>query len=116
MNRDQKLHSLMAGILLILFVPSAQAVKWVEVFTDDENEMFAEVDVDSIRKADDGLVYFTESTDIGSHDKAVDCQKHILYLLKDGSWEDPNWRSNGNDIVPGSNGSKIADFVCARAS
>lgn len=115
MKLDKFLRVLTTAVFLLLFVSAAHAENWVEVFSSEESGSFARVDVDSIRKADDGIVYFSESTDIGGYDKAVDCQKRISYLLGKGSWKNPDWRSKGSEIIPGSNGGMVADFVCSRA-
>jgi len=108
---------MVAGLCFFWMALPAHAEKWVSVFNDDKNEMFADVDVDSIRKGDDGLVYFNDRTDIGSNAAAVDCQKRILYKVDGymGEKENPNWKSKGNKVVPDSNGSKILDFVCSHA-
>ncbi|MCR4299395.1 MAG: hypothetical protein NUV75_11730 [Gallionella sp.] len=104
---------LTTGICLIFFVSVAHAEKWVEVFANKSGE-FGEVDIDSIRKGDDGLIYFAEATEMGGADKAVDCQKRISYMLSMSSRKNPDWRSSGIRTVPGTYGAKIVDFVCSR--
>ena len=107
--------ALLASICLLGIIPEARAEKWVRVFIDEEAEMFADVDVDSIHEGDDGLIYYRVSTDIGSWDAAVDCQKRISYQLTNKLGKVSDWKSKGEKYPPGSNGAKIADFVCARA-
>lgn len=50
----------------------AHAENFVQVFLDEEAEIFAEADVDSIRKDTDGLLYFTVSADIGITTRDID--------------------------------------------
>ncbi|MBI1919530.1 MAG: hypothetical protein HYS23_00465 [Geobacter sp.] len=102
------------GICLFGIVPVAHAVNFVD--TPGAAMKDHAVDVDSIRKGDDGLVYFTEKNPMGLYDRAVNCQERISYTL---SFKEPqkypDWRSKGQKIVPRSYGALLADFVCSRA-
>ena len=99
---------------LALTATVARAENWVVVVDD---EIGASVDRDSIRRGSDGLVYFTvEYAD--KSDDAVNCQTATVYTLKlyamDG-YDHPNWRNEGRQIVPGSVGDAVYQYVCANA-
>lgn len=87
---------------LLATIPAAHAVNFVTV-PDAKGAPIVNhtVDVDSIRKGDDGFVYFTEKNPMGQRDTAVHCGKRT-------------WKSSGDKIVPGSYGALLADFVCSR--
>lgn len=91
------------GVCLFVIVSAAYAENFVGI-VDVTGSAIKDhaVDADSIRKSDDGFVYFTEKNPMGLYDKAVDCQKRI-------------WKSNRREVVPGSYGALLADFVCSRA-
>jgi hypothetical protein len=93
----------------------ALAENWVMVY--DEDPIWIEVDKDSIRRGSDNLVYFT-SDGPDRADRAVDCQKGLLYTLKlyvMNGLEYPNWREDGQPIVPDSAGEAELRYVCANA-
>ena len=94
------------GICLFVIISSAHAVNFVDTTTMKDHA----VDVDSIRRGDDSLVYFTEKTAMGLYDMAVDCQKRISY-----NTGRPDWKSHGSKVTPGSYGATVANFVCSRA-
>lgn len=107
MKSKIRVRGIMAGICLFGISSAAHAVNFVDVSTTAKNHA---VDVDSIRKGDDGLVYFTEKNPMGQFDEAVNCQERILYTVRSG-----DWRSKGRKIVPRSYGALLADFVCSQA-
>lgn len=103
-NEGAKMKTrIVVGICLFVTVSAAYAENFVDMVgaTGSAIKDHA-VDVDSIRKSDDGFVYFTEKNPMGLYNKVVDCQKRI-------------WKSNGREVVPGSYGALLADFVCSRA-
>ena len=98
--------------LATLATTAAHAENWVVVVDD---VIGASVDKDSIRRGDDGLVYFTaEFAD--KSDEAVNCETATTYMIKlyamDG-YEYPNWRNEGRAIVPDSVGDPVFKYVCA---
>jgi len=102
------------GFCLVWIIPSAHAENWVRVVSSPgEERSFLDVDVDSILKGDDGLVYYRTQEDMGISPTAVDCQQRVYYVIGDGSRD---WRSNGYPIEPGSETAQEADFVCSRVA
>ena len=99
---------------LALTATAAHAENWVVVV---DEEIGASVDVDSIRRGSDGLVYFTVEYSEKS-DAAVNCETATAYTLKlyvmDG-YDYPNWRNEGRAIVPDSVGRAVYEYVCANA-
>lgn len=99
---------------LALTATAAHAENWVVVV---DEEIGASVDVDSIRRGSDGLVYFTVEYSEKS-DAAVNCETATAYTLKlyvmDG-YDYPNWRNEGRAIVPDSVGGAVYEYVCANA-
>ncbi len=104
---------LAVGFCLLWNVSAAHAENWVRIVSNpDDDPSFADVDVDSILKGDDGLVYYRGREDMGVSPSAVDCQKQIFYVIGDGSGD---WKSSPYPIKPGTDTAKEADFVCSRA-
>lgn len=102
---------LTVGFCFFGVLSSGHAENWVRVMSDPEGDpSFIDVDVDSIRKGDDGLVYFRSQEDLGISPTAIDCQRQIYYVIGDGSRD---WRSNGSPIHPGD---EEAEFVCLQVS
>ncbi|HXV18755.1 MAG TPA: hypothetical protein VD883_01620 [Candidatus Omnitrophota bacterium] len=105
---------LMAGFSIIWIASSAQAENWVGVVNNPGGDpAYINVDVDSILRRDDGLVYFDVEDDMGISASAVDCQEQIYYVIGNNM---PDWKSHPYQIKPGTNTAKEADFVCSRAS
>lgn len=107
---------LILGICLLLVASEARAEDWVKAYPDTEIALSPKIDVDSILKDEFGLLHYKQSDDA---ERAVDCSKRIMYLLakyigKTYEWKNPDWRARGNELVPDSDGARIADFVCAR--
>ncbi len=100
--------TLTVAACLFLNISAAHAAKWVNT---GHNIL---IDVDSIRKAADGLVYYNDLSELypelGPSTRAYDCQKGISYY----SLTDPNWKSKGNKIMPGTMGNELLKFVCSR--
>ncbi len=79
------------------------------------------IDVDSIHKEADGLVYFLEKDkypfDADSPNEprkaAVDCDKRMSYSAYSIEYES-DWRSKGQKVIPGTMGAELLDFVCSR--
>ena len=99
---------LTVGICLFLNISAARAENWVDT---GHRSL---IDVDSIRKAADGLVYYrsrdTLYKEYGTSTLAQDCQKGISYYSTTG----PKWKSEGVKITPNTMGSVLLNFVCSR--
>jgi hypothetical protein len=106
MKTRKRTKQVAVAACLFLAIPAAHAENWVRVI--DDGEEYTEVDADSIRKKDDGLVYYYVQNDILETTAAADCEQHILYVI--GKIE--NWRSRGHKVPAGD---PELDFVCARA-
>jgi hypothetical protein len=94
------------GICLLFIISAAHAANWVEL-----GAGFI-VDMDSIRKGTDGLVYYTfidEEMLMDPVAAAFDCQKGVEFDL-----DDPDWRSNGVKVKPRSRYAVIMEIVCSR--
>lgn len=98
----------MSGICLFLTISAGHAENWVRVGPAPDYNL---IDVDSFRRGNDGLVYYKLKEEKGIYTMAVDCQKHIIYEVGG----NPDWRSNGSEIRPGTTGVKESDFICSRA-
>jgi hypothetical protein len=81
------------------------------------------IDVDSIRKDKDGLVYYSLKHWYDGYDDepsgwdpartgAVDCTKRETFRYSKIPGSD--WRLRGRKVVPGSMGEQLLDFVCKR--
>ena len=106
--------ALTVGFCLVWIMPSAHAETWVRVVSNPGGDPSSiDIEADSIRKGDDGLVYFDAQDDMGISPSAVDCQQRIYYVVGNAR---PDWRSQKYPIKPGSNTAKEADFVCSRVS
>jgi len=113
-----KLAKLLIGLAVALCAGQAAAETWVTVFDDEESEMWAAVDKDSIRRGADNLVYFTSNNGAGKSDRAADCNSRTLYSLKlyvMGGIDYPNWRNDGRPVVSGSIGEAELQYACANA-
>ena len=75
---------------------------------------------DSFHTESDGLVHFIEK-DKYHHDEdgpntpregAVDCVKRIAFSAY--RMDDPDWRSKGDKVSPGTMGGVLLEFVCKR--
>ncbi len=79
------------------------------------------IDVDSIHKEADGLVYFMEKDKFHSDEDgpneprkaAVDCVKRVSYSAYSIEYES-DWRAKGQSVNPGTMGAALLDFVCSR--
>lgn len=112
------LNRLLFGLAIGLCGTQAIAENWVTVFDDEENEMWASVDKDSIRRGTDNLVYFTSDNGAGKSDRATDCSNRTMYTLKlyvMGGIDYPNWRNDGRAVVSGSIGEAELQYACANA-
>ena len=99
---------------LFVAAPAALAETWVAVGT------HSEVDTDSIRRAEDGLVHYMErdppkadASDAAraAYEEAFDCQNMISFVGLDES----DWKAQGRPINPNTHGSDLMDFVCSHA-
>jgi hypothetical protein len=122
MKMRKRVIDITVGICLFGTISAAYAENFVLLDSIGGGVKVNAVDVDSIRKGDDGLVYYTENRQGNSLEySAIDCQKRILYMLSSWdlrfkeSYKYPDWRSDGRKVVPGSHGALLADFVCSRA-
>ena len=113
-----KLASKLIGFSAALVASQAATENWVTVIDDEEYEMWAVVDKDSIRRGADNLVYFTSNNGAGKSDRAADCNSRTLYSLKlyvMGGIDYPNWRNDGRPVVSGSIGEAELQYACANA-
>lgn len=102
-----------------LLASQAIAENWVTVAADPDGSHL-DVDKDSIRRAGDGLVYYTDDSTDQSDAMAADCAKRLSYtlsmnLIVGKHLDDPNWRNNGKAVKPGSFGEAELTYVCANA-
>ena len=91
----------------------ALAENWVTVFEDDI--LWLDIDKDSIRRGSDNLVYYQLKSMVKT-DRAVDCQKNIIYTLKIHAPDQPdfpNWRDEGWAVEAGSSFDAELQYVCA---
>jgi len=103
-----------AGICLIWGASAAHAENWVRVVDNPGgNVTYVDVDVDSIRKDADGLVYFSQQDDWDSETIAVNCQTRERYTLDYWKARGGDWRSHPLETT--GIGNDVLDFVCARA-
>ena len=83
-----------------------------------------QVDTDSIRRGSDNLVYYRSRGSTFEYDKAVDCQKRIVFFLKRLTLEFfkkhmpedkiySNWRSEGRAVVERTVSGAELQYVCA---
>lgn len=94
---------------------SAEAENW------QDTHHVTLIDVDSIHKEADGLVYFMEKDKY--HDEetgpntprraAVDCVNRVSYSAYSIEYEG-DWRAKGQKVNPGTMGAELLDFVCSR--
>jgi hypothetical protein len=94
------------GICLYFIISAAHAANLVEL-----GAGFV-VDMDSIRKGTDGLVYYTfidKEMLMEPVAAALDCQNGVEFDLND-----PEWRSNGVKVKPRSRYAAIMEIVCSR--
>lgn len=113
----RKLHPMKvaaAALMVFAFTPSAFATNWV-----DTGHAIL-IDVDSIRKGPDGLIYHLEKEKYSFDDQAptaleaaTDCVKRISYSGYSVKYQ-TDWRSRGAQVIPGTMGAALLDFVCER--
>jgi hypothetical protein len=108
-------------VALLLAAPAVQAFaeNWVGVAVNDDGASLS-VDKDSIRRGNDGLVYYKDDSDGDQSDMAADCVQRLSYtlgtdLIIGKHLDDPNWRSSGKAVQPGSFGEAELKYVCANA-
>lgn len=100
---------------------SARAVaeNWVGVAVNDDGGSLS-VDKDSIRRGNDGLVYYRDDSGDQSDAMAADCAKRLSYTISmdlaiGKHLDDPDWRTKGKLVQPGSFGEAELKYVCANA-
>jgi len=102
----------LTGATIVVTATVARAENWVVVV---DEEIGASVDKDSIRRGSDGLVYYTYEGG-GKADAAANCDTHTSYTIKlyvMGGIDKPNWRNEGEQVVPDSVGEAVLLYVCA---
>jgi len=103
--------------MLILLAAGARAENWVKAYPDSEHGLAPKIDVDGITKDKLGFLHYNQN---GDTESAVDCTKRVMYLLgkhagKKYAWKNPDWLAQGgHEVIPGSDGARITDFVCAQ--
>ena len=102
-----KTRTMLIAAPLALFASQAIAENWVTV-PDDELTM---VDKDSIRRGSDGLVYFLDDTGKKAA-LAVECNKGLIYLLKDEEGDYPSWRDHGEAVEAGGSEDAELKYAC----
>jgi len=105
------------SICLLLSFSATNAEKWINT------GMEGRVDVDSIQKNADGLVYFNK--EIKSEDEngpfsyagksAFDCVNGLSYPEYLMVMNPTDWKSKGIKVNPGTIGTDLMNFVCSRA-
>lgn len=98
-------------------VGPAIAENWVGVAVNDDGSSLS-VDKDSIRRGGDGLVYYKDDSGDQSDAMAADCVKRLSYtismdLVIGKHLDDPDWRTKGKAVQPGSFGEAELKYVCA---
>lgn len=86
-------------------ISSAGAENWVQT------PFHITIDVDSIRKNQDGLVYYRERHINMINRKAFDCARRVSYFVEDGK----PWKSSGHSVRTNTIGEEAMKFVCGRA-
>lgn len=110
-----KIWRIVLAAPIALLASQALAETWVAVASDSDG-IDTSIDKDGIRRGDDGLVYFSDYTDVdGKMDLATDCQGRVLYLLKDEEHDYSDWRAHGQAVQSGSIGEKEYQYVCTNA-
>lgn len=107
----------------LLFVAAAIAVSSGGAKAEDwqDTHHITLIDVDSIHRESDGLVYFMEMRKFHNeedgpntpHKAAVDCVRHVSYSAYSIEYES-DWRTKGQPVNPGTMGMELLDFVCSR--
>lgn len=104
MKTDKIRAGLTVGICLFFIMSMAHARNWVSA---ENGETI--VDVDSIRKGTDGLVYYEYIFEDIYLTAAYDCKNGIEYDMAD-----DDWRSKGVKTRPNSGSYYVMKFVCSR--
>jgi hypothetical protein len=108
-----------AALPVALLASQALAENWVGVAVNDDGDSLS-VDKDSIRRGDDGLVYYKDDSGDQSDAMAADCSKRLSYTLSmeliiGTHLDDPNWRDKGKPVQPGSFAEAELQYACANA-
>lgn len=90
------------GVLSV--VSPARAERW-------ESTPHETIDVDSIRKDGDGLVYYSKRHINIVSKQAFDCLRRVSYFVEEGR----PWRSTGQAVSEGTIGAETMNFVCSHA-
>jgi hypothetical protein len=107
-------------IWIIIAVPMAMlgspvlAENWVTVARG------INIDIDTIRRGSDGLVYFNDKVSGSVSAMADDCQRRIDYTVSvdlnlPSRYDFSDWRNKGNAVKSGSFGEQELNYVCANA-
>ena len=115
-------HGVLFVAVLFVLAPASRAEKWV----DTGHAVL--IDVDSIKKDKDGLVYYFEKrrsydmdndgnpagTSWGKKSKAaMDCDARLSFSSYAIEYE-ADWRAKGATVIKGTMGEVLFDFVCSR--
>ncbi len=100
----KRISPLLIGVAMILNVSIVRAEKW------ENTGHGSQIDVDSIRKAADGVVYYNQRRNGSDSKYAFDCKNGISYSSITG----PNWKSSGIAVKSGTMGGELKNFVCSR--
>lgn len=96
------------AVPIALLGSQASAENWVTVANDADGVSHA-VDKDSIRRGDDGLVYFEADAK-----SAANCQRHVIYWLN--TYDTEHWRDHGIAVEPGTILEAELQYVCANVN
>lgn len=108
------------GILLAGFSPAAKAEQFVAVYNSAKVLDVVEIDIDSIRKGERDLVYYTDKSAFGLSHGAADCKGRKLYTLEsefgsEGHMQPmPDWEKQGRPVKKGTKGDTLLTFICSR--
>jgi hypothetical protein len=110
-----KLLRLAALPIALLGNQALAGEKWIAVAHGDHGAL--NVDKNSIRRDNDGLVYFTDEMGGAVSKVAADCTRRVQYILSfayGGPAVDvPNWRKDGEVVKPNSSDDAEMNYVCA---
>ena len=76
-----KMWRMLIAVQMALLASQALAENWVAVAADPDDGSSLSVDKDSIRRGDDGLVYYTDDCLDQSDHMAADCTKRLSFTL-----------------------------------
>jgi hypothetical protein len=116
-----KVWRILIATPMVLLTSRALVENWVTVATQNNLGHIYSVDKDSIRRGDDGLVYFRAQDELSADHVAADCPRTVFYVLDtsfDGGKDPmalPDWRNSGKAVESGSTDEAELQYACANA-